>query len=106
MCHTFLTGALVGVLLQRPVVPRACSLSSASHGNHAGIQQSAIDPQLRVDAGVVPFTIPIDGFPLTLTNWMDHHSILPAPSRWSQERASQPRKTKLVTSYKNEFSAS
>jgi hypothetical protein len=33
---------------------------------------------------------------------MDHHPVLLAPSRWSQERASQPGKNKLVTSYKNE----
>jgi hypothetical protein len=102
MRHTILTGALVGVRLQCPVVPRACSLLSAAHGNHAGLQQLAKGPQLRVDAGAVSLTVPVDVLPLMLTNWMDHCSLLPDSSRWSQERASQPRKIELVTLYKNE----
>jgi hypothetical protein len=47
--------------------------------------------------------IPVDVLSLMLTNWMDHHPVLPALSRWSQERASQPGKIELVTSYKNEY---
>jgi hypothetical protein len=92
MCHTILIGALVGIWLQCPVGPRARSLSLAAHGNHAGIQQPAIGPQLRVDTAMVSLTILVDILPLMLTNWMDHHPILPALSRWSQERVSQPRK--------------
>jgi hypothetical protein len=102
MCHAILTGALVDVWLQRPVGPRARSLSLVTHSNHAGVQQPAKGPQLRVDAGAVSLVVPADVLPLTLTNWMDHHPVLPALSRWSQERASQPRKIELVTSYKNE----
>jgi hypothetical protein len=34
MCHAILTGALVGIRLQRPVGPQARNLSSAAHGNH------------------------------------------------------------------------
>jgi hypothetical protein len=68
MCHAIMTGALVGVLLQCPTVPQVCSLSSASHGNHARIQQSTIGPQLRIDAGTLSLAIPIDVLPLTLTN--------------------------------------
>jgi hypothetical protein len=103
MCHTILTGALVGVWLQRPVGPRACSLLSAAHGNHVGVQQPSIGPQLCVDTAAVSLTVPIDILPLMLTNWTDHHPVLPALSRWSQERASQPGKIELVTSYKNEY---
>jgi hypothetical protein len=36
------------------VGPRARSLSSAAHGNHAGVQQPAKGPQLCVDAGEFP----------------------------------------------------
>jgi hypothetical protein len=90
MCHAILTGALVSIWLQRLVVPQACSLPLATHGNHARIRQSAKGPQLRVEAGVVSLAIPVDILPLLLTNKMDHHPVLPAPSRWSQERASQP----------------
>jgi hypothetical protein len=90
MRHVILIGALVGIQLQRLVGPRACSLSSAAHGNHAEVQQPAKGPQLCVDAGAVSLAAPIDVFPLTLTNCMDHRPILPAPSRWSQERMSQP----------------
>jgi hypothetical protein len=90
MRDAILTGALVGVWLQCPVGPRACSLSSTMHGNHAGVHQLAIGPQLHVDIATVSLAIPVDILPLMLTNWMDHHPILPALSRWSQERASQP----------------
>jgi hypothetical protein len=103
MCHAILTGALVSVRLQRPVGPRACSLSSAAHGNNVGVQQPAKGPQLHVDAGAVSLTLLVDVLPLTLTNWTDHRPVLLAPSRWSQERASQPGKIELVTSYKNEY---
>jgi hypothetical protein len=34
-------------------------------------------------------TILVDVLPLMLTNWMDHLPVLPAPSRWSLQRASQ-----------------
>jgi hypothetical protein len=34
---------------------------------------------------------------------MKNHPVLPAPSRWSQERELQPKKIELVTSYKNEY---
>jgi hypothetical protein len=88
MRHAILIGALVDIRLQCPVVPRVCSLSSAAHGKHAGVQQLAKGPQLRVDAGAASLTIPVDILPLTLTNWMDHHPLLLALSRWSQERAS------------------
>jgi hypothetical protein len=44
MHHAILTGALVGVQLQRLVEPQAHSLSSAAHGNHAGVQQPAKGP--------------------------------------------------------------
>jgi hypothetical protein len=103
MHHAILTGALVGVRLQCPVDPRACNLSSVAHGNHVGVQQSAKGPQLLVDVGAVSLTAPVDVLPLTLTNWMNHHPILPALSRWSQETALQPEQIELVTSYKNEY---
>jgi hypothetical protein len=103
MHHTILIGALVGIRLQRPVGPRAHNLSSAAHGNHAEVQQPAICPQLRVDTVAVSLIVPVDVLPLTLTNWTDHHPVLRAPSRWNQERASQPEKIELVTSYKNEY---
>jgi hypothetical protein len=103
MCHTILIGALVGIWLQRPVGPRVRNLSSATHGNHTGVQQPTIGPQLRVDIAVVSLAGPVNVVPLMLTNWMNHHPILPAPSRWSQERASQPRKFEFDTSYKNEY---
>jgi hypothetical protein len=67
MCHAILTGALVGVWLQCPVRPRARRLSSVAHGNHAGVQQPAKGPQLRVDASTVPLAILVDVLPLTLT---------------------------------------
>jgi hypothetical protein len=47
--------------------------------------------------------VSVDIIPLMLTNWMDHCPVLTAPSRWSQERLSQPEKIELVTSYKNEY---
>jgi hypothetical protein len=103
MRHTILTGALVGIRLQCPVGPLARSMLSAAHGNHAGVQQLTIGPQLCVDTTMVSLAIPVDVLPLTLANWTDHGPVLPAPSRWSQERASQPRKIELVTSYKNEY---
>jgi hypothetical protein len=85
MCHAILTHALVVVRLQCPVVPRACSLSSAAHGNHAEVKQSAKGPQLYVDVGAVSLAVLVDILPPTLANW-----------------TSQPRKTELVTLYKNE----
>jgi hypothetical protein len=85
-----------------PVGPRACNLSSTAHRNHVGVQQPAKGPQLHVGTGAVSLAIPIDVLPLTLANWMDHHLVLPALSRCSQEKASQPAKIELVTSYKNE----
>jgi hypothetical protein len=103
MRHNILAGAQVSIRLQCLVVPRVCSLLSAAHGNHAGVQQPAKGPQLRVDVGAVSLTILVDVVPLTLTNWIDHCPLLPALSRWSQERASQPRKIELVTLYKNEY---
>jgi hypothetical protein len=99
--HGILKGALVGILPECPVGPWACSFSSAAHLNHAGVQQLTKGPQLRVDTHAVPLAIPVDVLPPPLTNWMDHRPILPSPSRWSQERASQPTKIELVTSYKN-----
>jgi hypothetical protein len=83
MCHAILTGALVDVWLQRPVGPRARNLSSAAHGNHAGVQQSTKSPQLHVDTVAVSLIISIDVLPLMLTNWMDHRLVLPTPSRWT-----------------------
>jgi hypothetical protein len=74
MHHTILTGALVGVWLQRPVGPRACSLSLAAHGNHVGVQQLAKGPQLRVDAGTVSLVIPIC-FVKLLKIWFDFHHV-------------------------------
>jgi hypothetical protein len=68
MCHAILTGALVGVQLQHLVGPRACNLSSATHDNHARVQQQVKGPQLRVDIGTVSLAIPIGILPLTLTN--------------------------------------
>jgi hypothetical protein len=103
MRHAILTGALVDVRLQRPVGPQACNLSSAVHGNHVGVQQLAKGSQLHVDAGAVSLITPVDVLPLTLINWTDHCPVLPALSRWSQERVSEPGQIKLVTSYKNEY---
>jgi hypothetical protein len=103
MHHAILTGALVDVRLLRPVGPRACSLWSATHGNHAAVQQSDIGPQLCIDKDAVVLAVPVNIIPLTLANWIDQHPVLPAPSRWSQERASQPEKIESVTSYKNEY---
>jgi hypothetical protein len=60
-------------------------------------------PQPRVDIGAVSLAVLVDVLPLILTNWMDHRPVLLALSRWSQERASQPRKIELVTLYKNEY---
>jgi hypothetical protein len=68
MHHAILIGALVDVWLQRPVGPRVRSLSSAAHGNHAGVQQPAKVPQLHVDTAAVSLTIPVDILPLTFTN--------------------------------------
>jgi hypothetical protein len=51
----------------------------------------------------VSLAVPFDVLPLTLANWKDHHPILLAPSKWSQERESQHGKIELVTSYKNEY---
>jgi hypothetical protein len=68
MRHAILTGDLVGIRLQRLVGPRVCSLSSAAHGNHAGVQQPAKGPQLRVDAGVVSLVVRVVILPLTLAN--------------------------------------
>jgi hypothetical protein len=67
MRHTILIGALVGVRLQQLVGPRARSLSSAAQGNHAGVQQLAIGPQLHVDIAAVSLTVPVDVLPLTPT---------------------------------------
>jgi hypothetical protein len=89
--------------LKGPVGPQACSMSLATHSNHAEVQQLAKGPQLHVDAGAVSLAITVDILPLTLANWMDHHPVLLASSKWSQERASQPRKIELITSYKNEY---
>jgi hypothetical protein len=60
--------SLVDVWLQHPMGPQACSLSSDAHGNHAGVQQPAIGPQLRVDTDAVSLTVLVDVPPLTLTN--------------------------------------
>jgi hypothetical protein len=68
MRHSILTGALVSVWLQRPVGPRACSLSSTTHGNHVVVQQPAKGSQLRVDVGAVFLTALVDILPLTLAN--------------------------------------
>jgi hypothetical protein len=87
MRHAILTGPLVGVQFQCPMGPRACSLSLAAHVNHAGVQQPAKGLQLRVDTSAMSLVVLVDILPLTLTNWMDHCPILPALSRWSQERA-------------------
>jgi hypothetical protein len=103
MHHAIMIGALVDVRLQRLVGPRVRSLSSATHSNHDRVEQPVKGPQLYVDTAVVPLVVPVDILPLTLANWMNHHPILPALSRWSQERASQPRKIELVTSYKKEY---
>jgi hypothetical protein len=103
MRHIILTGALVGVRLQRPVGPRARSFSSVAHGNHDGVQQPTKHPQLCIDITVVSLTVLVDILLLTLIDWTSHRPVLPAPSRWSQERASQPGKIELVTSYKNEY---
>ena len=100
MHRAILIGALVDVWLQRPVGPQVRSLSSAAHGNHAGVQQSAKGPQLRVDTAAVSLTVLVNVLSLTLTNWTDHCPVLLASSRWSQERASQRGKIELVTSYK------
>jgi hypothetical protein len=51
----------------------------------------------------VSLAILVDVLPLMLANWMDHRLVLSALSRWSQERASQPGKIELVTSYKNKY---
>jgi hypothetical protein len=83
--------------------PLVCSFSSAAHRNYGGVQQPTKGPQLRVDTTAVSLAIPVDVLPLPLANWMDRHPILPAPNRWSMERASQPAKIELVTSYKNEY---
>jgi hypothetical protein len=66
------------------------------------VQQLTKGPQVHVDTCAMSLAVPVDVLPLPLTNWMDHHPILPSSSKWSQERASQPTKIKLVTSYKNE----
>jgi hypothetical protein len=50
----------------------------------------------------VSLAVPVDILPLMLANWIDHCLVLSAPNRWSQERASQPEKIELVTSFKNE----
>jgi hypothetical protein len=68
MCHAILTGSLVGIQLQHLVGPRACNLSSATHDNHARVQQLVKGPQLRVDIGAVSLAIPVDVLPLTFTN--------------------------------------
>jgi hypothetical protein len=68
MRHTILTRAQVGVRLQCPVVPRACSLLSGAHGNHVRVQQQPKGPQLRVDAGAVSLTVPVDILPLMLAS--------------------------------------
>jgi hypothetical protein len=80
MRHTILTGALVGVWLQHQVGPRTRSLSSATHGNHVGVKQPILGPQLRVDITVVSLIVPIDILPLMLTNCMDHRPVLLASS--------------------------
>jgi hypothetical protein len=54
--------------------------------------------QLCGNTGVVSLVVPVDVLPLALANWTDHFLVLLAPSRWSQERASQPGKIELVTS--------
>jgi hypothetical protein len=102
MRHTILPGAQVGVRLLGLVVPHVCSLLLTTHGNHGGVQQLAQGPQLHVDAGAVSLAILADVLQLMLTNWMDHHPLLLVSSRWSHERASQPRKIELVTLYKIE----
>jgi hypothetical protein len=61
-------GALVNVLHECRVGPQARILSSAAHGNHAGVQQPAKGPQLRVDTTAVFQAVPVDIRPLTLTN--------------------------------------
>jgi hypothetical protein len=68
LCHGILKVALVNILPQCPVGPRACNLSLAAHGNHVGVQQLAKGPQLRVDTGVVSLVVPVDVLPLKLTN--------------------------------------
>jgi hypothetical protein len=68
MHHAILIGALVSVRLQRPLGARVRSLSSAVQGNHAGVQQLAIGPQLRVDTAAMSLAIPVDVLPLTLAN--------------------------------------
>jgi hypothetical protein len=92
MCHAILIGALVSVWLQCPVGPRARSLLSTAHGNHAGVQQLTIGPQLCVDTVAVFLTVPVDVLPLTLANWMEQRPVILALSKWSQERVSQPEK--------------
>jgi hypothetical protein len=71
------------------------------HEHEAYCRLPTVTMQHRVNTFVVSLAIPVDVLPLTLTNWMDHRPILPTLSRWSQERASQPGKIELVTSYKN-----
>jgi hypothetical protein len=83
MCHPILIGALVGVQLQHPVGPRARSLLSTAHDNHARVHQLSKGPQLRVDTGAVSLAILADILPLPLANWMDHCPVLPVSRRWS-----------------------
>jgi hypothetical protein len=93
-----------GAMLLPPDPPVGLKRSSMNHHPILpGVHQPATGPQLCVDAGAVSLAIPVDVLPLMLTNWMDHCPIIPALSRWSQVRVSQPTKTESVTSYKNEY---
>jgi hypothetical protein len=67
------------------------------HRNDDRVQQPAKGPLLHVDTTAVSLAVLVNILPPTLFNWMDHGPVLPALSRWSQERASQPAKIELVT---------
>jgi hypothetical protein len=99
--NSILTGALIGVRLAPPIVPRTCNTHKATHGNHAWVHVATDATQIRVyDATAAP-AIPVDVLPDPGAHRHDNRSLLQCPRRGDYERTSVPAKLEIITSYKN-----
>jgi hypothetical protein len=99
--NNILTGALIGVRLASPIVPRTCSTHKATHGNHAWVHVEIDATQIRIyDATAAP-AIPVDVLPDPGAHRHDNRPLLQCPRRGDYGRTSVPAKLELITSYKN-----
>jgi hypothetical protein len=96
-----LTGALIGIRLASPIIPRTCSTHKATHGNHAWVHVTTDATQICVYDTTVAPAISVDVLPDPGAHWHDNRPLLQCPRRGGYERTSVPAKPELITSYKN-----